>query len=235
MIKKIITKIAELPFRIKLNKRLNNIRQIHVESLPEKSFARKFQEPFSSRKDMSKERALIRFKEDKSKSVIDISKRRKKYSTDIDATLVNNILKHYKYNLKESTFIHQHPNAESNICRPSSSDLCVFAEEYLVNKIYKFQVSYMDDYNIKEIGRTYLQVNKDKQSIDKLGECLIRLKKLRTDLNLIKLANFNYTILEKNKEAEIERTYALMIKCFFVKQIGLNGYKYNPEFRAFVK
>jgi len=208
---KLINKIIDPIFKRKINKRLDVIRKTHIESLPEKSFAKKFQDQFKSRKDMRREKALIRFKEDK--SIHDISLIRNSGGALSADFILQRIARKHGYNIKEATDIHQHPKSENTVCKPSITDLISFGEFYIEHKIRKFQISYMDNNNLKEIGRTYLQIKQDKRSVQTLMN----------------------EITNHNKSRDIITTYKNLIECFNVKQIGLNGYRYNPETKKFIK
>ncbi|MEI8364372.1 MAG: hypothetical protein WCF78_02860 [archaeon] len=212
---KLMNKLIDPIFKRKINKRLDAIRKTHIESLPKKSFAKKFQDKFKSRKDMGKERALIRFKEDK--SMHDISLIRNLGGALSADFLLRRIARKHGYNIKEATDIHQHPMSENTICKPSATDLITFGEFYIEHKIHKFQISYMDNNNIKEIGRTYLQIKQDKRSVQALMNEITNINKLN------------------NKSRKTTDNYNNLIECFNIKQIGLNGYKYNLETKKFIK
>jgi len=160
---KLMNKLIDPIFKRKINKRLDVIRKTHIESLPEKSFAKKFQDQFRSRKDMGNEKALIRFSENK--SMHNLSVIRTENKTLINPELIKSIANKNNYKLENATFIHQHPKAETKICYPNLRDLCSFGIQYLENNISKFEITYMDNYNIKEIGRSQLLIKSDNISI----------------------------------------------------------------------
>jgi len=66
-----------------------------------------------------------------------------------------------------------------------------------------------------------------KSEIKKYFELEYKLKDIKEDLSNIPEINE----IENKKENIISK----IINCFYVKQIGLNGYKYNQETKKFIK
>jgi len=210
------------PFtRRKLNKKLDISRTVHIESLPGKSFSKKLLTQFKSHKDMNKEKRLLRFSEDK--SIHDISNRRRKHSVDGNLGLAVAIAENRGYNLKKATNMHIHHNSEKIRCLPSIADIKSYFEDYDRIRTKKFMISFLDDNNIKEIGRLHLIIKpRVINEIDESGKSLEKIFKHYMPLK--ELNQYNYT--------------DFMVMCeqiFDIKYVGLNGYKFDPKTYKFGK
>ena len=220
--------------QIKLDKEKINLekeRQTHFAALPEKSFIKKL----NQYADLNNEIGVVRFKENK--SLHNISSFRTQTSGEIDINSLIDFASKRKLNLKNATFIHQHPSSKGYIPaeHPGAShgDIITAMNLFTKTGLHKFEISYMDNNNINEVGRMHLLIDPIKQI-----EVKDQLKLLREQLKLGLLDAFsglqyeNHNIMLKSYQKYI--TY-LQNKYFTIKFVGMNGYKYDSTTNKFIK